>query len=109
MRPAREDFEAIDPARAQVDQRLVVRPDGAARDSGTDIDLEFGFRAQLLAHALLEKLKAGARLRLCPIHRRIGRSYERIGVLAIAPIEGDPDAPAHLDLAITGFEWNPDR
>ena len=92
MLPAQKRFGAASAAVAQIDFRLVEKPELAALQGTTQLGAEPRPRARALVDLGSEELVAVAMRLLCPVHGRIRRPQQRFGVRTVARKCGDADA-----------------
>ncbi len=94
MPPARERFEAHDPAGLQVDQRLVERAQRFGAQRGAQIALERVAFAHPRVHLLLEEAQGRDPFRLGAIECDVGAAQDVGGRLSVLRDERDADAGA---------------
>ena len=84
----------------QGDDRLIGRPDLAARDRRAEIGFEPRARLQGDVHFRVEETKRSAPFALALIHRDIRGVQQGVGIVVLRRREGDADRRIHFDLPV---------
>ena len=98
LRPANQRLGADDARRGKVHLRLIVQRELAALEGAPQIGLGCQPAAHALGHLRAEELEVGASSLLGVVHRGVGGAYQRLGSVAVARIEGDPDTGVGVQL-----------
>ena len=100
--PAQEGLGADDPARRQVDDRLVVEVELAGLEGVADLLLGGG-RGERAGHGAVEHRDLARSLRLGLVHGHIGVAQDVLGLHA--PVLGEGDAHAGGDADASRRRW----
>jgi hypothetical protein len=90
--PAHQGLEPCDPAGAQVDQRLIVRPQHATVDCRPQLGLDPPPLLGAGVHAFFEEAVVPPRLPFGARQRHIGVLEQPLGIVAVARRQRDADA-----------------
>ncbi len=94
MAPARQRLQPEQLARLDVENRLIVDFDLAARDGLAQVGFELAPRIGVCGHPFVEEAVAVAALGFGPVEREIGLIHQGVGIDAGLAGHGDADAGA---------------
>ncbi len=104
MAPADERLDADGNARREAQDGLVMKDELAPGQGAPEPALHRGALLRLLLHLPREELEAVAAGLLRAVHRGVHVRDERLGVLAVAGVEPDPDGRLDEELALLDQE-----